>query len=197
MIYSKCISSPDKFPLCVYVGWMQDYADAYTFGPPLFDSSSLYPACCNYSLLGASAKQLTDWGYPAGTDGPDPWTTSWRNAPRSRSVTRAYTCWADLDKFLMEDVVPWVPKTFTNENDITSARVVNYSFDYSGGRRRSTASRSRTAARSARPDQERCGGGRATAPRSASGSVRLVVGPARFSRRSSTCCAPAARSRRG
>ena len=44
-----------------------------------------------------------------------------------------YTCWANLDKFLMEDVVPWVPMTFTNENDITSARVVNYSFDYSMG----------------------------------------------------------------
>ena len=43
MIYSKCISSPDKFPLCVYVGWMQDYADAYTFGPPLFDSSEPVP----------------------------------------------------------------------------------------------------------------------------------------------------------
>ena len=70
MIYSKCISSPDKFPLCVNVGWVQDYADAYTFGPPLFDVSSLYPACCNYSLLGASQEQLTEWGYPAGTDGP-------------------------------------------------------------------------------------------------------------------------------
>ena len=71
VIYSKCISSPDKFPLCVKVGWVQDYADAYTFGPPLFDASSLYPACCNYSLLGASQDQLTEWGYPAGTTVPD------------------------------------------------------------------------------------------------------------------------------
>ena len=54
VIYSKCISSPDKFPLCVQVGWVQDYPDAYTFGPPLFGSATLYPVCCNYSLLGAS-----------------------------------------------------------------------------------------------------------------------------------------------
>ena len=33
---------------------------------------------------------------------------------------------------MMEEVVPWVPKTFTNANDITSARVINYSFDYAG-----------------------------------------------------------------
>ncbi len=34
VIYSKCISSPDKFPVCLSVGWLQDYPDAYTFGPP-------------------------------------------------------------------------------------------------------------------------------------------------------------------
>ena len=132
VIYSKCISSPDKFALCVYVGWIQDYADAYTFGPPLFDSSSLYPACCNYSLLGASAKQLSDWGYAAGTAVPSVDDKLAECAALPTGDPR-YTCWANLDKFLMEDVVPWVPVTFSNENDITSTRVVNYSFDYSMG----------------------------------------------------------------
>ena len=132
VIYSKCISSPDKFPLCVYVGWIQDYADAYTFGPPLFDSSSLYPACCNYSLLGASAKQLSDWGYAAGTAVPSVNDKLAECAALPTGDPR-YTCWANLDKFLMEDVVPWVPVTFSNENDITSTRVVNYSYDYSMG----------------------------------------------------------------
>jgi peptide/nickel transport system substrate-binding protein len=131
VIYSKCISSPDKFPLCVNVGWVQDYADAYTFGPPLFDSSSLYPACCNYSLLGASQDQLTEWGYPAGTTVPDvgPKMDECAALPLGDERT---TCWADFDKYMMEEVVPWVPKTFTNINDITSSRVVNYSFDYYG-----------------------------------------------------------------
>lgn len=131
VIYSKCISSPDQFPLCVQVGWVQDYADAYTFGPPLFDASSLYPACCNYSLLGASEKQLSDWGYPAGTTVPDVGDKMKACAAIPLGDERT-TCWADFDKYMMEDVVPWVPKTFTNINDITSARVVNYSFDYYG-----------------------------------------------------------------
>ena len=131
VIYSKCISSPDQFPLCVNVGWVQDYADAYTFGPPLFDASSLYPACCNYSLLGASQDQLTEWGYPAGTTVPDVGDKLKECAAIPVGDER-FTCWADFDKYMMEDVVPWVPKTFTNINDITSARVVNYSFDYYG-----------------------------------------------------------------
>lgn len=131
VIYSKCISSPDQFPICVQVGWLQDYPDAYTFGPPLFGSVSLYPACCNYSLLGATDKQLSDWGYPAGTTIPsvDDKMTACSAIPLGDA---RITCWADLDKYLMEEVVPWVPKTFTNTNDITSARVVNYSFDYWG-----------------------------------------------------------------
>ena len=45
-------------------------------------------------------------------------------------MTRGTRAGPNFDKYMMEDVVPWVPKTFTNMNDITSARVVNYSFDY-------------------------------------------------------------------
>ena len=71
VIYSKCISSPDKFPVCVSVGWVQDYPDAYTFGPPLFGSSSLYPACCNYSLLGASDEAADRLGIPGRHDDPE------------------------------------------------------------------------------------------------------------------------------
>ena len=44
-----------------------------------------------------------------------------------------FQCWADLDRYLMEDVVPWVPKTFLNQIDILSARVTSYSFDEFGG----------------------------------------------------------------
>jgi peptide/nickel transport system substrate-binding protein len=132
VIYSKCISSPEQFGLCVYVGWVQDYADAYTFGPPLFDSSSLYPACCNYSLLGASADQLSKWGYPAGTTVPNVGDKMKECAAIPVGDER-FTCWANFDKYMMEDVVPWVPVTFTNENDITSSRVINYSYDYAQG----------------------------------------------------------------
>ena len=133
VIYSKCISSPDKFPLCVQVGWVQDYPDAYTFGPALFDASSLYPACCNYSLLGASQDQLTEWGYPVGTTVPDVGDRMDEcSAIPVASLDERATCWADFDRYMMEEVVPWVPKTFTNANDITSSRVVNYSFDYYG-----------------------------------------------------------------
>jgi hypothetical protein len=36
------------------------------------------------------------------------------------------TCWADADKYLMENVVPIVPTLFSNSVYITSDRIVNY-----------------------------------------------------------------------
>jgi hypothetical protein len=43
------------------------------------------------------------------------------------------SCWADIDRLLMEDVVPFVPYLFDNNVDITSQRVVNYTFDQFAG----------------------------------------------------------------
>ena len=43
------------------------------------------------------------------------------------------TCWADIDRQLMEEVVPFVPYVFDNNVDITSQRVLNYTFDQFAG----------------------------------------------------------------
>jgi hypothetical protein len=44
-----------------------------------------------------------------------------------------FQCWADLDTYLMEDVVPWVPYLFDNDVVVVSAIVSNYSFDQFAG----------------------------------------------------------------
>ncbi len=130
-MYAKCNELPAQVPICLGVGWIQDYPDAYTFGPPLFGSASLYPGCCNYSALGATADQMTKWGYSV-TDIPN--VDSKLNECAAIAVGDARTqCWANFDKYLMEDVVPWVPKTFSNINEIVSANVANYSYDEFGG----------------------------------------------------------------
>ena len=36
---------------------------------------------------------------------------------------------AGVNKKLMEEIVPWVPRTFTNQTDIVGPDVVNYSYD--------------------------------------------------------------------
>jgi peptide/nickel transport system substrate-binding protein len=129
-MYNKCNDANSHTALCAGPAWGKDYADGYTFGGPLFDSSANWPSCCNYSLLGASAKDLTGWGYSI-TSVP---SVDDKVAECSAATGDArFQCWADLDKDLMENVVPWVPYLFDNNNDITSANVTNYSFDQFAG----------------------------------------------------------------
>jgi peptide/nickel transport system substrate-binding protein len=128
---TKCTTLPDRVPTCLDGGWLQDYPDALTIGAPLFSSASLYPGCCNYSAIGASPEQLRRWGYSV-TSVP---SLDGKIAACSAIVVgdARTQCWADMDKYLMEDVVPFAPKTFPNDASVVSAHVTNYSFDEFSG----------------------------------------------------------------
>jgi peptide/nickel transport system substrate-binding protein len=129
-MYNKCNDANSHTALCAGPAWGKDYADGYTFAGPLFDSSSNWPSCCNYSLLGASAKDLTGWGYDI-TTMP---SVDDKIAECSAATGGArFQCWADLDKNLMENVVPWVPYLFDNNVAITSSNVTHSSFDQFAG----------------------------------------------------------------
>lgn len=129
-MYSTCDDPTKHVALCPSVGWFKDYSDPYTFMAPLFGSVSLYPACCNYSLLGATSGQLEKWGYKVKSV-PNVDSRLSRCAPQMGQAR--ITCYADLDRYLMTGVVPWIPYLYDNEVDITSTRLVNYRFDISAG----------------------------------------------------------------
>ena len=42
-------------------------------------------------------------------------------------------CWADVDKTLSEDIVPWITVRFSKYPVTVSANVVNYTFDQFAG----------------------------------------------------------------
>jgi peptide/nickel transport system substrate-binding protein len=130
VMYNKCDDANAQTTFCAGPAWGKDYADGYTFGGPLFDSSGLWESCCNYNLLGATPDQLKGWGYDV-TEVP---SVDDKVAECSAATEDArFQCWADLDKQLMEDVVPFVPYLFDNSVDILSPNVTNYSFDQFAG----------------------------------------------------------------
>jgi ABC-type transport system substrate-binding protein len=132
-MYAKCNNLAERVPICLQVGWLQDYPDPYTFGPPLFggsDFGALYPGCCNYSAVGATEAEMQEWGYSVtAVPSADDKLSECSALPVSDERTQ---CWADLDKMLMEEIVPWVPRTYTNQTDIVGPNVVNYSYDEFG-----------------------------------------------------------------
>jgi peptide/nickel transport system substrate-binding protein len=129
-MYAKCSDPSTHMGICLAPAWGKDYPDAYTFGVPLFDSSYLFPSYGNLALLGADSAYLKKYDYAV---------TSVPSADDKIAECKAaagdarITCWAELDKMLMEEIVPWVPYLFDNNVDVISARISNYSFDQFAG----------------------------------------------------------------
>jgi peptide/nickel transport system substrate-binding protein len=132
VMYQNCMDANTASGMCLGSGWFKDYPDGTTFGAPLFGSVALWESCCNYALLGATSEQLSGWGYEDVTSVPsvDADIDACDALPPG---DERFQCWADLDKKLMEEVVPWIPYLFDNNVDIISENVINYSFDQNAG----------------------------------------------------------------
>jgi peptide/nickel transport system substrate-binding protein len=130
-MYTKCEDATQRVPTCPSEGWYADFADPYAFVTGLFSSVSLTPSCCNDSNMGASAQQVQKWGYKI-TGGTLSADTQLDQCVSALGDQRQ-TCYEGVDKYLMEQVVPWVPYRFANQVGITSKRVVNYHVDASTG----------------------------------------------------------------
>lgn len=131
-MYAKCEDPNTHWALCPSVSWGKDYPDGYTFGPPLFSRSAIGPeSCCNDPMVGITPEMLEERGYDGSI--PVPSAEDQINACIPLSGDERLQCWADLDRFLMEEVVPWVPYLFDNNVQVVSSRVVSWSFDQFAG----------------------------------------------------------------
>ena len=128
-MYANCQDPTKKAALCPSVGWGFDYADAGTYGEPLFGSVGI--GSSNYSNLGASPADLAKWGYSV-TDVASVDDMVAKCSPMPIGQDRV-ACWAEVDKYLVEEVAPWVVWLFDNNVVITGPRVINWTFDASAG----------------------------------------------------------------
>jgi peptide/nickel transport system substrate-binding protein len=131
-----------QIPIGSNAGWGKDYPDAYTFVGFLFDGRNiLLTGNTNYSLVGltperaAELEQEGDFQFPSEVDlGAIPSVDSDIDACRETpDADERLQCWADLDKNLMEEVVPWVPYLDATNIDVTSEAVVKYEYDQFSG----------------------------------------------------------------
>jgi peptide/nickel transport system substrate-binding protein len=117
-----------KVPISSTPGWGKDYADASTF-MVLFDSrSTAAEGNVNYSLVGLTADQAKTFKIDGTTTGI-PSVDADIDACNVKLGDERLTCWEDLDKKLMETVVPWVPYLYANADYIVSDKVTKYEFD--------------------------------------------------------------------
>jgi peptide/nickel transport system substrate-binding protein len=135
--YTTVQTVKNKIPIAMNTGWGKDYADAFTFALPLFDGRSIIPTGnTNYSLLGLTQDQASELGidYPSGTQIPnvDADIDACQKIPGNQPDQRN-DCYANLDKKLMEEAVPWVPYLWAKNITITAPSVTKYEFDQFSG----------------------------------------------------------------
>lgn len=119
-----------QIPISSTPGWGKDYADASTF-MVLFDSrSTLAEGNVNYSLLGLTKEQAAEVGAEGTIDGI-PSVDADIDRCNALSGEERLTCWEDLDKKLMEEIVPWVPYLDANADWITGDSITQYVYDQS------------------------------------------------------------------
>ncbi len=131
--YTAIQTTSKNVPFASNAQWGKDYPDASTF-MVLFDSRSILPTGnVNYSLVGVSPEQNTD--EKLGVDGTldVPSVDSRIDDCNATAGDERDQCWADLDKYLMEEVVPWVPYLDATNIDITGPAVTQYVFDQFAG----------------------------------------------------------------
>jgi peptide/nickel transport system substrate-binding protein len=122
-----------QVPISPRPGWGKDYADPYTFIGPLFAGESiLCQGNSNYAMVGLTKEKADECGikYPEGIPSVD------ADIDTCIAVTddaERQTCWADLDKRLMEEVVPWVPYLDATQVFATSGAVEAYEYDQFAG----------------------------------------------------------------
>jgi peptide/nickel transport system substrate-binding protein len=128
------LQTPSRnIPISERPGWGKDFADALTFFTPLFNGRTIIPnGNTNYSLVGITPSQCVKLHINGNC----------RNVPNvdaqidqcAQLIGQSrLTCYENLDKKMMTDVVPWVPYLWSFAQHVTSQNVTKWEFDQFGG----------------------------------------------------------------
>ncbi len=123
--FRKILDPREQVPIAIAFGWGKDYPEGTGWFLGLFDVTGLGSGT-NTSLVGASPEQLREWGYVV-TRVPS--IDDRLEACQQRRGVARIQCWAELDQYLMTEVVPRVQYMYLQHAQVVSERVVAYSFD--------------------------------------------------------------------
>ncbi|MBW3594035.1 MAG: hypothetical protein KY391_00540 [Actinobacteria bacterium] len=132
--YSVIQKLPNNVPITSAPGWVKDYPDPFSFIGFLFDGRNIRrPANTNYAMVGLTREHAAELDIDAPAR-PVPSVDAAIDRCVATLDDQARTdCWADLDRMLMTEVVPWIPYLDANKLIVTSDAVTPYEFDQFSG----------------------------------------------------------------
>ena len=129
-------------PMSVGQGWGKDFASPFGFDFFVFDSAGIgCTSAVDQALIGISAQQAAECGVTAQynaalknyPDGKIPSIDAQMDKCVALTGDALQTCFADLDKYVMETAVGWVPWAWGQSLQTTAPTVTNYVFDQNAG----------------------------------------------------------------
>jgi peptide/nickel transport system substrate-binding protein len=116
----------DRAAIFIPLGWIKGHPSPSSFFVDQFYSPVALAELGNGSLVGATTAQLREWGYG---DVSVPNVDARIEACLPLTGTAQYECWAALDQYMMENVVPSVSYGSGLGVVLGSTRVTGYSWD--------------------------------------------------------------------
>jgi peptide/nickel transport system substrate-binding protein len=129
--YTTIQTVKNMIPIALNAGWGKDYPDPYSFAAPLFTTAGIKATGqTNYALVGLDEAMASDLGikFPAGAQIPNV-DADVAACQKLTDPNQRTDCFVNLDKKLMEQVVPWVPYLWNTVVVITNPSVTKYEFD--------------------------------------------------------------------
>ena len=127
--FFRLIQDPrERIAMVIPNPWSKDYPEGGGWFLALFDPSGFEGP--NTSLVGASPAQLEKWGYEV-TSVPS--VEDRLQACLQRRGMGRTMCWAELDQYLMTEVVARINYLYIEHAQVVSERVLAYSFDQFAG----------------------------------------------------------------
>lgn len=113
--------------------WFKDYADPSTFIDPLFKGSNIIASGnTNYSLVGLKPGQAGQLGIKGNVNNV-PSIDSLADRCQRLIGNARITCYANIDRVLTTQIVPWVPYLWARAVYIIGPNVTKWNFDQSSG----------------------------------------------------------------
>jgi peptide/nickel transport system substrate-binding protein len=114
-------------PMFVGIGWVKIQISAASFFVDQFYGPfAIGDGFGNGTLIGATPEQLERWGYATKRV---PNVDARIDSCVPLVGTAQFECWAELDQYLMQRVVPWVPYAYDKVAVVASADVSGFAFD--------------------------------------------------------------------
>jgi peptide/nickel transport system substrate-binding protein len=113
--------------------WFKDYADPSTFIDPLFKGANIIPTGnTNYALVGLRPGQAAQLGIKGNVNNV-PSIDALANRCQRLVGNPRVTCYANIDRVLTTQVVPWIPYMSAKAVYIIGPNVTKWNFDQSSG----------------------------------------------------------------